>query len=169
MYIIYKKKERVIIMKKRIIALILLVAVILNFAACGAKNIEFDKIADLAGATDEAVIELLGEGEVQYVGDTMLAREYTFKTLGKKCTASLIYKEDYVSQIALYYNESKNAFSQLNVELWNFYADPDSIVEGNDGSLNHIWITDDNNAVSLRKAIEGTIRVTVDASGKKVS
>lgn len=134
---------------------------------CGEKKVEFTDIAALAGKDDAAVIELLGEGDVQFVGDTMLAREYDFKTLGKKCTASVLYKEDSVSQIALYFEGKDDTFSQLNAELWNFYAEPDTTVEGEDGSFNHIWITDENSAIALRKAVEGTVRITVAAPGKQ--
>ncbi len=153
-------------MKKKIIVSALIFAIVFSFAACGTEKVEFLDIAALAGDNDEAVVTLLGEGEVQYIGDVMLAREYTFNTLGKKCTASVIYKDEYVSQIAIYFDDKSDAFSELNVELWNYYADPDSTVEGQDGSLNHIWITEENCAVSLRKAVEGTVRVSVAAAGK---
>ena len=139
----------------------------LCLVGCGEKKVEFTDLAVLAGKDDTAVIELLGEGNVQLIGDTMLAREYDFKTLGKKCTASVLYKEDSVSQIALYFEDKGDTFSKLNAELWNFYAEPDTTVEGEDGSFNHIWITDENSALVLRKAVEGTVRITVDAPGKK--
>ena len=153
-------------MKRKIIIFTLIFTIVFALSACGAEKVEFLDIAALAGRGDEAVVTLLGEGEIQYVGETMLAREYNFKTLGRKCTASVIYKEDYVSEIALYFEDKNDAFSKLNVELWNYYADPDGTVEGEDGSLNHMWVTEENNAVALRKSVEGTVRVSVYASGK---
>jgi len=157
----------VIELKKTIIIFTLIFSLVFCLVGCGPQKVEFTDIAALAGAGDEDVVALLGEGDVQFIGDAMLAREYEFNTLGKKCTGSILYKDDYVTQIALYFEDKNDTFSQLNVELWNYYADPDSTVEGEDGSLNHIWITEENSAVALRKAVEGTVRVTVDASRKK--
>lgn len=151
---------------KRIVSLLIVAMLLMTLAACGEETYSFTDIAALPEGGDEAVVALFGEGEQVYESDgvTMFAREYTIKTLGKKCSVSVIYNNGMMTQIALYFNDKASTFSDLGVELWSIYGESDHTFDNDNGMAGQIWLLDTGDAVYLKKTTDGTSRVTVECA-----